>query len=145
MLHQVSVNWQIGCLENEVTAIREQFWHIGFFVHYRIGQRFDYLPKVLLTFKGKTNIGIPGEGNMDDRETIARLKALMEQIQSLSQLHASIVDYTYVEIMEAYRQLTPQRQAQLEEICDRDTRRQLTKGTQLPENPAIFADREPYA
>jgi hypothetical protein len=56
-----------------------------------------------------------------------------------------MADYTYVEIMEAYRQLMSQQQAQLEKICDRDTQSQLSKGTQLPKNRAIFADREPYA
>lgn len=63
---------------------------------------------------------------MDDSQAMARLKASMERIQTSSQLYALIVDYTYVEILEAYRQLTPQRQAQLAVICDRDTQRQLT-------------------
>jgi hypothetical protein len=35
-------------------------------------------------------------------------------------------DYSYLEFMEVYNQLTPTQQAELDGICDRDTSKQIT-------------------
>lgn len=63
---------------------------------------------------------------MTDSEAIAKLKAAMLSVQTVGQMHALIIDYTYVEIMEVYNQLAPKQQARIVALCDRDTQEQIT-------------------
>lgn len=62
---------------------------------------------------------------MTDSEAIAKLKAAILSVQTVGDIHALIVDYTYVEIIEVYSQLTLEQQAIIEAICDRDTQHQI--------------------
>ena len=63
---------------------------------------------------------------MTDSEAIAKLKAAMLSVQTVGEMHALIIDYTYVEIMEVYNQLAPKQQARIVALCDRDTQEQIT-------------------
>jgi hypothetical protein len=63
---------------------------------------------------------------MTDSEAIAKLKAAMLSVQTVGEMHALIIDYTYVEIMEVYNQLAPEQQARIVALCDRDTQEQIT-------------------
>ncbi|MCA1991726.1 MAG: hypothetical protein LDL41_06730, partial [Coleofasciculus sp. S288] len=45
--------------------------------------------------------------------------------QALADFYALMENYSYLEFMQVYSQLTPKQQAQLNEICDRDTHMQL--------------------
>jgi hypothetical protein len=63
---------------------------------------------------------------MTDSEAIAKLKAAMLSVQTVGEMHALIIDYTYVEIMEVYNQLAPEQQARIVALCDRDTKEQIT-------------------
>lgn len=58
-------------------------------------------------------------------KTLARIKAAMLAAQSLGDLYVLIEDHSYAELMQSYDQLTPQAQAKLEQLCDRDTQQQL--------------------
>ena len=58
---------------------------------------------------------------MTNRDAIANLKTAMLAVQTVGEIHALIVDYTYEEIEQAYNQLPPQQQTKLKAICDRDT------------------------
>ncbi|MBE9128272.1 MULTISPECIES: hypothetical protein [unclassified Coleofasciculus] len=58
-------------------------------------------------------------------EAIAKLKAAILAVQTVGEIHALIVDYTYEEIEQAYSQLTPQQQTKIQGISDRDIQRQL--------------------
>ena len=62
---------------------------------------------------------------MTDSEAIAKLTAAMLSVQTVGEMHALIIDYTYVEIMEVYNQLAPQQQARILTLCDRDTQEQI--------------------
>jgi hypothetical protein len=63
---------------------------------------------------------------MTDSEAITKLKAAMLSVQTVGEMHALIIDYTYVEIMEVYNQLAPKQQARIVALCDRDTQEQIT-------------------
>ena len=63
---------------------------------------------------------------MADSEAIAKLTAAMLSVQTVGEMHALIIDYTYVEIMEVYNQLAPEQQARIVTLCDRDTQEQIT-------------------
>lgn len=63
---------------------------------------------------------------MTDSEAIAKLKAAMLSVQTVGEMHALIIDYTYVEIMEVYNQLAAEQQARIVALCDRDTQEQIT-------------------
>lgn len=53
---------------------------------------------------------------MSDPEAIAKLKAAMLTAQTLGELHALMEDYSYLEFMQIYNQLTPEQQAKLSAI-----------------------------
>jgi hypothetical protein len=59
-------------------------------------------------------------------EAIAKLKALILAAETLGELYALMEDYSYLEFLEVYNQLTPTQQAELDGICDRDTSKQIT-------------------
>jgi hypothetical protein len=59
------------------------------------------------------------------REAIAQLKPLILAAETLGELYALMEDYSYQEFLEVYNQLTPTQQAELDEICDRDTNLQI--------------------
>ena len=63
---------------------------------------------------------------MSDSQAIAKLKAAMLSVQTVGEMHALIIDYTYVEIMEVYNQLAPEQQTRIVALCDRDTQEQIT-------------------
>jgi hypothetical protein len=63
---------------------------------------------------------------MSDSQVIAKLKAAMLSVQTVGEMHALIIDYTYVEIMEVYNQLAPEQQTRIVALCDRDTQEQIT-------------------
>ena len=63
---------------------------------------------------------------MTNREAIAKLKALILTAQTLGELYALMEDYSYLEFMQVYNQLTPKQQAEIDGICDRDTSMQIT-------------------
>ena len=57
---------------------------------------------------------------MSDLEAIAKLKAAMLTAQTLGELHALMEDYSYLEFIQIYNQLTPEQQAKLNAIDERD-------------------------
>ncbi len=62
---------------------------------------------------------------MTNTEPIAKLKAAMLASQTLGELYALMEDYSYEEFMQVYNQLTPKQQAEIDAICDRDTKMQM--------------------
>ncbi len=62
---------------------------------------------------------------MSNNEAIAQLKAAMLAAQSLGELHVLIEDYSYMEFMQVYNRLTPEQQAKLNVIDERDCKVQL--------------------
>lgn len=76
-------------------------------------------------------------------EAMAQLKYAVLSAQTLADFYALMEDYSYLEFMQVYSQLTPKQQAQLNEICDRDTQMQLaalntTKISEPEVLPATF-------
>ncbi len=57
---------------------------------------------------------------------MAKLKTAVLAVQTLDEIYALMEDYSYVEFMQVYNQLTPKQQARIDAICDRDTKMQLT-------------------
>ncbi len=68
---------------------------------------------------------------MTNNEAIAQLKAAMLAAQSLGELHALMEDYSYLEFMEIYNRLTPEQQAKLNAIDERDCKVQLVAAKSL--------------
>jgi outer membrane lipoprotein-sorting protein len=66
---------------------------------------------------------------MTNTEPIAKLKAAMLASQTLGELYALMEDYSYEEFMQVYNQLTPKQQAEIDAICDRDTKMQMIQLT----------------
>lgn len=62
---------------------------------------------------------------MSDGEAKAKLKAAVLAAQTLGELHALMEDYSYLEFMQIYNQLTPEQQAKLNAIDERDCTVQL--------------------
>lgn len=62
---------------------------------------------------------------MTNSEAIAKLEALILTAQTLGELYALMEDYSYEEFMQVYNQLTPKQQAEIDAICDRDTKMQM--------------------
>ena len=62
---------------------------------------------------------------MTNTEPIAKLKAAVLASQTLGELYALMEDYSYEEFMQVYNQLTPKQQAEIDAICDRDTKMQM--------------------
>lgn len=62
---------------------------------------------------------------MTNTEAIAQLKAAVLTSQTLGELYALMEDYSYEEFMQVYNQLTPKQQAEIDAICDRDTKMQM--------------------
>ena len=62
---------------------------------------------------------------MTNNEAIAKLKAAMLAAHTLGELHALIEDYSYMEFMQVYNRLTPEQQAKLNAIEERDCTVQL--------------------
>ncbi|HEY9635404.1 MAG TPA: hypothetical protein V6D14_18515 [Coleofasciculaceae cyanobacterium] len=58
-------------------------------------------------------------------DAIATLKVATLAAQTLGELYALMEVYSYEEFMQVYNQLTPEQQAQMNAMCDRDTKRQL--------------------
>jgi hypothetical protein len=58
-------------------------------------------------------------------DTIANLKVATLAARTLGELYALMEVYSYEEFMQVYNHLTPKQQAELDAICDRDTRLQL--------------------
>lgn len=56
---------------------------------------------------------------------IAKLKRAVLAAQTLGELYLLMEDYSYEEFMQVYHQLTPNQQATLHAICDRETQMQL--------------------
>lgn len=67
---------------------------------------------------------------------MAKLKAAILAAQTLSELHALMEDYSYMEFMQIYNQLTPEQQAKLHAIDERDSKAQML---------AIKRDQAPVA
>lgn len=63
---------------------------------------------------------------MTNKQAIANLKTAMLTVETVGEIHALIVEYTYEEIEQAYNQLTSQQQTYITAICDRDTQIQLS-------------------
>lgn len=65
---------------------------------------------------------------------MAKLKAAMLTAQTLGELYSLIEDYSYLEFMQIYNQLTPEQQAKLNAIDERDSKVQLvaTDTVKLP-------------
>jgi hypothetical protein len=59
------------------------------------------------------------------REAIAKLKTAVLAAQTLGELYLLMEDYSYEEFMQVYHQLTPNQQATIHAICDRETQMQL--------------------
>ncbi|MGQ4649603.1 hypothetical protein [Lyngbya aestuarii] len=53
-------------------------------------------------------------------EATAQLKEAILAVRTTGQMHALIVDYTYVEIMQVYQELTPQQQTAINAIYDQE-------------------------
>ncbi|HBL60284.1 MAG TPA: hypothetical protein DDZ80_18025 [Cyanobacteria bacterium UBA8803] len=66
-----------------------------------------------------------GDEPLNLENQIAKLSSALQAIQTLGEIHALIVDYTYEEIEQVFEQLAPEQQAQIKAICDRDTQKQL--------------------
>ena len=62
---------------------------------------------------------------MSDRETMANLKLAMGSAETLGELYALIEDYSYMEFMQTYSQLTPEQQAKLNAIEEHENHHQL--------------------
>ncbi len=62
---------------------------------------------------------------------MVKLKAAILAAQTLGELHALMEDYSYMEFMQIYNQLTPEQQAKLDAIDERDSKAQM-----LVTNPA---------
>ena len=62
---------------------------------------------------------------MTNTEAIAKLKSAVLASQTLGELYALMEDYSYEEFMQVYNQLTPKQQAEIDAICDRDTKMQM--------------------
>lgn len=61
--------------------------------------------------------------DMSDREALAGLKLAMQRAQTLGELYALMEVYSYEEFMQIYHHhLTPEQQAKLNEIEERDSR-----------------------
>lgn len=58
-------------------------------------------------------------------DAIANLKVAILAAQTLAELYALMEVYSYQEFMQVYNQLTPEQQAKIDAICDRDTQLQL--------------------
>lgn len=56
---------------------------------------------------------------------MAKLKAAVLAAQTLGELHALMEDYSYMEFMQIYNQLTPEQQAKLHAIDERDSKAQM--------------------
>lgn len=56
---------------------------------------------------------------------MAKLKAAILAAQTLGELHALMEDYSYMEFMQTYNQLTPEQQAKLHAIDERDSKAQM--------------------
>lgn len=56
---------------------------------------------------------------------MANLKVAMGSAETLGELYALIEDYSYVEFMQTYSQLTPEQQAKLNAIEERENYHQL--------------------
>lgn len=56
---------------------------------------------------------------------MAQLKAAILAAQTLGELHALMEDYSYMEFMQIYNQLTPEQQAKLHAIDERDSKAQM--------------------
>jgi hypothetical protein len=56
---------------------------------------------------------------------MAKLKAAILAAQTLGELHALMEDYSYMEFMQIYNQLTPEQQAKLHAIDERDSKAQM--------------------
>ncbi|HAA27338.1 MAG TPA: hypothetical protein DCE56_06215 [Cyanobacteria bacterium UBA8553] len=56
---------------------------------------------------------------------MAKLKAAILAAQTLGELHALMEDYSYMEFMQIYNQLTPEQQAKLNVIDERDSKAQM--------------------
>ena len=62
---------------------------------------------------------------MSSSKAMANLKAAMLSAQTLGELHALIEDYSYMEFMQIYEQLTPEQQARLNAIKESDNPTQI--------------------
>ena len=62
---------------------------------------------------------------MTNSQAIAKLKTAMLAAQTLGELYALMEDYSYMEFMQIYNQMTQEQQARIDEICDRDNQMQL--------------------
>ncbi len=60
-----------------------------------------------------------------DSEVLVKLKAAVLSAQTLGELYALMEDYSYEEFMQVYNQLTPKQQAEIDAICDRDSKIQM--------------------
>lgn len=58
---------------------------------------------------------------MIDTYTIMELKTAMLRAQTLDQLHALIINYTHEEMIQTYKELAPEQQAQIKAIYERDS------------------------
>lgn len=58
-------------------------------------------------------------------EAIAKLKTAVLAAQTLGELYLLMEDYSYQEFMQVYHQLTPNQQATIHAIFDRETQMQL--------------------
>ena len=56
---------------------------------------------------------------------MAKLKAAMLAIQTVGEMYALMEDYSYMEFMQTYSQLTPQQQRVLDAIYERDCQMQM--------------------
>jgi len=56
---------------------------------------------------------------------MAKLKAAILAAETLGELHTLMEDYSYMEFMQIYNQLTPEQQTKLNAIDERDTKAQI--------------------
>lgn len=56
---------------------------------------------------------------------MVKLKAAILAAQTLGEIHALMEDYSYMEFMQIYNQLTPEQQAKLDAIDERDSKAQM--------------------
>lgn len=56
---------------------------------------------------------------------MAKLKAAILAAETLGELHALMEDYSYMEFMQIYNLLTPEQQAKLNAIDERDSKAQM--------------------
>jgi hypothetical protein len=78
---------------------------------------------------------------MTNTEPIAKLKSAVLASQTLGELYALMEDYSYEEFMQVYNQLTPKQQAEIDAICDRDTKMQMIPPKTLGATGSIVAKR----